>query len=907
MQNDNVKKANKAYRAGDYGDALRLYYDLASDVGHKFFYANVVLCLEKLNTGVKNVKATCIDFVSQNRFDVMRELFAQDIVVSLTSYPARINKVPDTITSILAQTFKPGKVLLWLAEEQFPGKEKDLPSELLGLKDKGLSIEWCENVHSYKKLIPALRKYPEKIIVTADDDILYERDWLAQLVITHMQEQDAIVCHRAHRVSLDEDGNFSPYRDWAKCIKEEKPSFDHLFTGCGGVLYPPGSLNESVLDQTAFSSICPSGDDLWFWGMAVLKGKKIQVVKDSSFKLMHVPGTQETALWMDNVRKGRNDMMLQALDVRYPEIRDRIKARVTSAVESDLKVSIVIPVFNTGQYLEVCLDSIIAQSFKKIEVICIDDGSTDELTTEILNRYSDQDARIRVFRQPNSGPATGRNLGLRNARGEYVAFVDSDDYISPDYIRNLYESAQRNGSDIVVASQILLVNEDNPPVEKKSGFELFQKLDSRQLAAHAILTTGVSCNKLYKKNFLLRNGIRYLDGMRCQSEDNYFTIMAMVVGHENVSVATNAVYYYRQHGGGITKNITNDSFENSLRVYEEVKSRLEDLHVPDLKYWLTVVNQRALRDMRHSAKRLENSDRVEKNLVERFSSNIDICCIADEKYIIPTMVFLESVRKAKRGTTIPSVTVLIPKGSRQSMVVLEELSSRDFSVNVQEVETAQFENLHKYKDNDNYCMASPSAMFKFIIPSIFGDLDRILYLDTDLIVRKDLLELFVTSMGDEYLCAVTDMWSPVADRKEIKDFKSYFNSGVMLMNLAKMRSENLTDRLIDAKLNSTSFNLMDQDVFNEVCVGRVKKLDIKFNFLPVCYKRHKHRFDLGIINQIYGSSYTKIDEIAVDPVVAHWAGSDKPWVTTSTLFAEEWLAIRDELEVKGYIKESELI
>jgi lipopolysaccharide biosynthesis glycosyltransferase len=99
---------------------------------------------------------------------------------------------------------------------------------------------------------------------------------------------------------------------------------------------------------------------------------------------------------------------------------------------------------------------------------------------------------------------------------------------------------------------------------------------------------------------------------------------------------------------------------------------------------------------------------------------------------------------------------------------------------------------------------------------------------------------------------------------------------------------------------------MDQDVFNEVCDGHIKTLDIKFNFLPVCYKRHKHRFDLNVINQIYGSSYTGIDEIAADPVVVHWAGSDKPWVTTSTLFSDEWGAIHNDLEIKGYVTRHEL-
>ena len=901
MNIEKVNKANRAYLAGNYGSALRLYHELASDIGHKCFYANVSLCLDKLNASEKNIRAACIDLVRKNEFDVLNVFFHRDIIVSLTSYPARINAVPETIKSILAQSFKPGKLVLWLAEEQFPGKEKDLPPDLVQLKSRGLSIEWCEDIRSYKKLIPSLRKYPGKIIVTADDDIIYGKNWLAQLVISHIQEPDAIVCHRAHRVSLDESRNFSPYKRWPKEVKDENPSLGYLFTGCGGVLYPPGSLHESVQDRNAFSSICPNGDDLWFWGMALLKGTKIQIVKDSSFELDFVPGTQTTALWINNVQDGGNDAMLQELNARYPEIRVKIKENKAPTAGVVPLVSIITPVFNTGKYLAACLDSIIGQHFHNFEVLCIDDGSTDELTQDILSRYSRRDPRIHVVRQQNSGPATARNNGLMNAKGAYIAFVDSDDYISEGYIGNLYECARRHGADIAVADKILCVDGSNSPVEKKSGFELFRKIDAKQLAVNAIVTTGVSWNKLYKRDFLLRNGIEYLDGMRCQSEDNYFSIMAMIAGHKSIALADNTTYYYRQHEGGITKNITRDSLEKSILVYEEVKNRLKRLDIPDKEYWLNVVNQRALKDLRYSAVGLAASDGIESLLANKFPTSIDICCIADEKYVVPTLVFLESVKRAKRKTTLPSITVLVPKGSKKEMEVLEEISSGDFLVRVLEVESAQFENLHKYKEEGNFCMASPSAMFKFIIPNIFSHLDRILYIDTDLIVRKDLLELFMTSMEDEYLCAVPDLWSPVTEREDIKRFKSYFNSGVMLMNLARMRSENLPAKLIEAKLNSTNFSLMDQDVFNEVCNEHIKILDIKFNFLPVCYKRHKHRFDMNAINRLYGSSYTKIEEIAADPVVAHWAGSDKPWVSTSTLFSDEWVNMFESLKVKGYV------
>jgi lipopolysaccharide biosynthesis glycosyltransferase len=898
-----AKAANKLYLLGDYYGALNIYHELASEIGHNIFTANIALCLDKLSAGGVNVISDCINLAGKQKFDVLSEFFSKDIVVSLTSYPARIDAVPETLKSILAQSFKPWKLVLWLAREQFPGLERDLPPELVRLKDKGLSIEWCEDIRSYKKLIPSLRTYPDKIIVTADDDIIYGKNWLAQLVIAHICEPDAIVCHRAHQVLLNENGNFSPYKLWLKEIKGENSSLRHLFTGCGGVLYPPGSLHEAVQDRNAFSSTCPNGDDLWFWGMAVLNGSKIQTVKDSSFKLDFVPGTQATALWIGNCQDGGNDSMLRALSARFPEIVQRLKESEKPKAGVVPKVSIITPIFNTGKYLADCLDSIINQHFQDFEVLCIDDGTTDDITKDILTKYSRKDPRIRVIRQQNSGPATSRNNGLKKANGLYIAFVDSDDYISANYIGNLYECAQLHGVDIAVADKILCVDGSKSQEEKRSGFERYQKVDAKRIAAHAIVTTGVTWNKLYKKEFLLNNGIEYLDGMRCQSEDNYFSIMAIALGHKSIALAKDVTYFYRQHEGGITKNITMESFGQSMLVYETVQRRLVQLDIQDKQYWLNVANQRAFKDLKHIAKGLSGKASAESLLDKKFTTSIDLCCIADEKYVIPTLVFLESVKRTKFSTTHPSITVLVPTGSMREMEILEKMSSPDFLVKVLEVDATQFDGLHKYKKEENYCMASPSAMFKFIIPNVFSYLDRILYIDTDLIVRNDLLELFMTSMEDEYLCAVPDLWQPVTDRTDIKRFRSYFNSGVMLMNLSRMRIENLPAKLIEAKLNSTNFNLMDQDIFNEVCTEHFKILDIKYNFLPVCYKRHKHKFDLSAINRLYGSTYTKIEEIAADPVVAHWAGSDKPWISKSTLFSDEWVNMFETLKLKGFVSD----
>ena len=126
----------------------------------------------------------------------------KDLIVSLTSFPQRMYELHYTLYSLLTQNIKPGKIILWLAEEEFPHLEKDIPKKVLNLRNNGLEIKWCNNIYSYKKLIPALKNYPDNIIVTADDDIFYENDWLEKLILSHEKDKKSIICHRAHKIKL---------------------------------------------------------------------------------------------------------------------------------------------------------------------------------------------------------------------------------------------------------------------------------------------------------------------------------------------------------------------------------------------------------------------------------------------------------------------------------------------------------------------------------------------------------------------------------------------------------------------------------------------------------------------------------------------------------------------------------
>lgn len=228
--------------------------------------------------------------VMKNYKGVTEEKRKRKIVVSLTSFPARIDTVYKTVQSLLRQSIKPDELILWLAPEQFPEGEDNLPKKLLKLKEAGLKVGWHTNLRSYTKLIPTLKTNPEDIIVTADDDIYYETTWLERLWRAYGKNPSQIHCHRITQFYIKAGtyriraGGHSGYGN---------PNFLHKITGVGGALYPPHIFYPDVLKEDLFSKLAPTNDDIWFWLMAVLNGVKINVIQDAIPDLEYVGCTQE--------------------------------------------------------------------------------------------------------------------------------------------------------------------------------------------------------------------------------------------------------------------------------------------------------------------------------------------------------------------------------------------------------------------------------------------------------------------------------------------------------------------------------------------------------------------------------------------------------------------------------------
>jgi hypothetical protein len=223
----------------------------------------------------------------------------KNIIVSLTSYPPRIKYVYITIKSLIKQTLKPNLIILWLAESEFPNKNNDLPRNLLSLRKERIKIEYYEqNIKSYKKLIPTLEKYPNKLIITVDDDIIYSSDTIEKLYNNYLKYPKDIQAHRITKFIYN-SGIFQAIAGGYDYYNSS--SFLNKVTGVGGVLYPPNCFYKDILNKDLFMKLAPTNDDQWFWIQGILNNVKVRVVDNPNLKLNYINNTQKIALSNQNI------------------------------------------------------------------------------------------------------------------------------------------------------------------------------------------------------------------------------------------------------------------------------------------------------------------------------------------------------------------------------------------------------------------------------------------------------------------------------------------------------------------------------------------------------------------------------------------------------------------------------
>ncbi len=248
--------------------------------------------------------------IAARRVDPRPHGLGLPLIVSLTSYPPRFPTLAITLRALLGQSVGPDRVILWIAAPDMAA----LPDDVRALR--GLEIRPCDNLRSYKKFAPAMAEFPEAVIVTADDDMYYGPDWLADLVGVAQAYPGRIVAHRAHRVRWQGDA-LAPYGRWDKNITGAVEGSDIFATGVGGVLYPPGSLASEAVRADLFMDLCPSADDVWLYWMARRAGTVVRHV-GPPMRIVEWPGSQEQSLRAQNHgAEAGNDRAIAAMTAHF--------------------------------------------------------------------------------------------------------------------------------------------------------------------------------------------------------------------------------------------------------------------------------------------------------------------------------------------------------------------------------------------------------------------------------------------------------------------------------------------------------------------------------------------------------------------------------------------------------------
>ena len=275
------------------------------------------------------------------------------------------------------------------------------------------------------------------------------------------------------------------------------------------------------------------------------------------------------------------------------------------------------------------------------------------------------------------------------------------------------------------------------------------------------------------------------------------------------------------------------------------------------------------------------------SLSSTVQDTVAIAFICDDGYVMPTCVAITSLLCSKKPETIYDIHIVCASLSQESQQIFRQFESSTTKIHIITQSADRFADLHVFAE-DSYCVATPAALLKFVLPELLQTYDKVLYLDGDLLVREDLTSLFHTELKDAYLAAVTDSGNMYLRSKYREQVQHYFNSGVMLLNLAQMRQDHLTDTLIRAKAEQKDSTLMDQNIFNCVCDGRTVRLPVRYNFLPINLLRTADQWTMPQLNELYGTVYANQRELFTDAAIIHFASKDKPWKDDSVAFADDW-------------------
>lgn len=604
------------------------------------------------------------------------------------------------------------------------------------------------------------------------------------------------------------------------------------------------------------------------------------------------------------------------------------------------KLSVIVPVCNVETYVGECLESIAAQTMSDFEAICVNDGSTDN-SLQFLLEMAERDKRFKVIDKENAGYGHAMNIGFDSARGDFIAIVESDDYIRPKMFETLVGTAEQYDLDFVKSDFYRFTNEPdatrlfyNAIGQKKEQYNrVFDPIESLDFFRFSNTWCGV-----YRKAFLDKYAICHQETPGASYQDNGFWFQTTVAAtrvmyletpfymnrrdNPNSSVhntrklyAGNSEYafcekflkrhpdLYEKYIGHLVKKKLDTYSYNFKRVTPELKKEYLDYCSSELavafaekqvnKELFSKSDFEKLKTIATDPESFYDKHRHEKlaTFTGDVSSNaIPVVFITDNDYALAATVAISSLIASKARDTRYHVTVVGVGLTDQNVKALTSLKTGLVAIEILQLDLEKAREIASGgTDLTNYGVP-PTALVKFMLPSLLENQKKVIYLDDDVLVAKDLTGLYKENLAGNTIGAVPDMPQVLYKTQSFgQEYgRDYFNSGMLLLDLEAMRKKNHQDLLVKTK-RSLESSLQDQDVFNEVYKEDRVVLPVKYNTLIVNLYRSKKRFDINQINRKCNTSYTGLEDVRRDSVVMHFCSSDKPWKRYDVPMADRWL------------------
>ena len=521
------------------------------------------------------------------------------------------------------------------------------------------------------------------------------------------------------------------------------------------------------------------------------------------------------------------------------------------------KITVIVPVYNVEHYLDKCLDSLISQTYKNLEIIVINDGSTDN-SGEICQDYAQKDNRIVYIEKENGGQAEARNIGLDRMTGSYVTFVDSDDWVEVDYVETLYKKITKYQADIAVGNYYSFNESEGMYYFHIFGDSYYEKMydnvsifenlyESQEMKSFALISVW---GKLYKADLVkhLRFDIGKL------GEDGYLNQKIYLLAEKTIYL-NKGLYAYRQRERSSSRTWTEkwmhalvDSMseritllaslgyplEKHLAIYRQMlEGSLSNGKVSGLEETPTYKEFEA---KKHLLDKLEKTKKTQKKA---------IVLAANYSYVDQVMTTIKSICYHNRSIRFYLINSDFPnEWIMQLNKRLEKFDSEIINCRVTS------EQISRYKTDISY------TVFLRYFVSDFVQEDKALYLDCDLVVTKNLDNLFETDLQEYPLAAVRDYGGRVYYGREI------FNAGVLLINNRLWKQENMSQRLIDLTNEwHDKVDQADQSILNMLFENRWIEMEFDNNHVVI----HKQFTDYELPA---GQEY---------PGIIHYLSHRKPW------------------------------